>query len=53
MSVVGEVARAALREDLPLGLFLLLMLQQPEDAKAILSSLPRTDVSLQVSQRYL
>lgn len=51
-TVVAEVARAVLKEDLPLGLFLLLMLQEPEDAKDVLSSLPRTDVSLQMTLYY-
>ncbi|KAK7075569.1 hypothetical protein SK128_017559 [Halocaridina rubra] len=49
-AVVTEVAQAVLREDMPLGLCLLFMLEQPEDARAVLSSLPRTDVSLQVSR---
>lgn len=51
-TVVAEVAKAILREDLPLGLCILFMLEQPDDARAILSSLPRTDVSLQMTQYY-
>ncbi|XP_069188396.1 NBAS subunit of NRZ tethering complex-like isoform X2 [Procambarus clarkii] len=51
-TVVAEVARGVLREDLSLGLCFMLMLHQPEDARAVLASLPRTDVSLQMTQYY-
>ncbi|XP_071535636.1 NBAS subunit of NRZ tethering complex-like [Panulirus ornatus] len=51
-AVVVEVARAVLREDLLLGLFLLFMLREPEDGGNVLHSLPLTDVSLQLTQYY-
>lgn len=50
--VVQEVARAVLKDDIPLGLSILLMLQHSKDAQSVLMNLPSTDITLQISQYY-
>ncbi|XP_063884000.1 NBAS subunit of NRZ tethering complex-like [Scylla paramamosain] len=51
-TVLVEAARGVLKEDLAMGLLLLLSLREVEEARAVLAALPRTDVSLQVTQYY-
>ncbi|CAL4164619.1 unnamed protein product [Meganyctiphanes norvegica] len=50
--VVQEVAGAVLKDDVTLGLSILLMLQNSKDAQAVLMNLPSTDITLQISQYY-
>lgn len=47
-AVLVEAARGVLKEDLAMGLLLLLSLREVEEARAVLAALPRTDISLQV-----
>ncbi|KAG0721770.1 hypothetical protein GWK47_045772 [Chionoecetes opilio] len=47
-AVLVEAARGVVKEDLAMGLLLLLALGEAREAKGVLAALPRTHVSLQI-----